>query len=373
MRRSSTWYAAAAGAFLVLGLTACSSGSTQPESSSSPPTSPPSASSTSPTSPGSVGPGESEAPSNAGAGLSPDCAAADVVVRTASELADALSAVTAGTTIRIEDGNYLGRFSASGTGTQEEPVTLCGGPGAVLTAGGPGSERTKGGSPYALHLEDASYWVVDGFTITDSQKGLVADRTTHSTFSNLTLSKIGDEAIHLRDFSTDNLVDSNTIESTGLRRAKFGEGVYVGTAESNWGDVTGGEPDASDRNVISGNTIGGTTAEAVDVKEGTTGGLVEGNTFDGAALSEKADSWVDIKGNDWQVVGNTGTNSPGDGFQTHDVVDGWGERNTFTRNTANVNGPGLGFAVDVELGNTVACDNVVARAEEGLASEACTA
>jgi hypothetical protein len=281
--------------------------------------------------------------------------------------------VQPGTTIKVEDGTYLGRFKASGAGTAQEPVVLCGGPGAVLTAGGPKSERSKGGSPYALHLEDASYWVVDGFTITDSQKGLVADRTTWSSFTNLTINEIGDEALHLRDFSTDNLVEGNTISGTGLRRAKFGEGVYVGTAESNWEDVTGGEPDASDRNVIRGNTISGTTAEAVDVKEGTSNGLIEGNTFDGADLAEDADSWVDVKGNNWQVVRNSGTNSPGDGFQTHDVVDGWGQGNTFASNTADVNGPGLGFAVDAELGNTVSCDNEVARAEEGLSKEACAA
>ena len=76
------------------------------------------------------------------------------------------------------------------------------------------------------------------------------------------------------------------------------------------------QPDRSDRNVVKGNKIGQTTAEAVDIKEGTTGGVVEDNTFDGSALSG-ADSRVDVKGNNWLIKENTGTNSTQDGFQTH--------------------------------------------------------
>ena len=64
----------------------------------------------------------------------------------------------------------------------------------------------------------------------------------------------------------------NTISDTGLRRDKFGEGVYVGSAQSNWCKHSDCEPDESDRNVVEGNTIFDTGAESVDLKEGTTGG-----------------------------------------------------------------------------------------------------
>ncbi|MGH9187273.1 MAG: hypothetical protein ACRD0U_15885 [Acidimicrobiales bacterium] len=59
------------------------------------------------------------------------------------------------------------------------------------------------------------------------------------------MSDIGDEAIHLRAFSTDNLAIGNTIRNTGLRRDKFGEGIYVGSAVSNWEKHSGGEPAAT--------------------------------------------------------------------------------------------------------------------------------
>ena len=95
----------------------------------------------------------------------------------------------------------------------------------------------------------------------------------------LTIYSVGDEALHLRRHSTDNTVSGNTIYDTGNRTAKYGEGIYVGTAESNWCDITDCQPDRSDRNLIEGNTIYDTTAESVDIKEGTTGGTLRGNSY----------------------------------------------------------------------------------------------
>ncbi len=125
--------------------------------------------------------------------------------------------------------------------------------------------------------------------------------------------------------------------------------------------------------MVRNNTITAVTAENVDIKEGTTGGTVTGNTFDGAALSGgHADSWVDVKGNDWTISGNTGTNSPLDGFQTHSVVDGWGRGNVFSRNVATVDGPGFGFSLTPVEDNRVACDNEVSGAAEGTSNTPCS-
>ena len=84
----------------------------------------------------------------------------------------------------------------------------------------------------------------------------------------------------------------------------------------------------------------GTTAEGLDVKEGTTAGIARGNVFGGDALAG-ADSWVDAKGNEWRFEGNTGIGSPQDGFQMHEILDGWGTGNVFVGNVARVDGPGL--------------------------------
>jgi hypothetical protein len=187
----------------------------------------------------------------------------------------------------------------------------------------------------------------------------------------LTVTTTGDEAIHLRKFSTDNRVTANTISNTGLRKPKFGEGIYIGTAESNWCDISNCEPDRSDRNEITGNTISGTTSENVDIKEGTSDGVLQANSFDGSAIIE-ADSWVDVKGRGWVIAGNTGANSPQDGFQTHEIVDGWGTENVFRDNVAQVNGPGVGYSLKPVRDNVVECSNTASDAGEGLSNEPCT-
>ncbi|MCU1424884.1 MAG: hypothetical protein JWM51_1175 [Microbacteriaceae bacterium] len=297
-------------------------------------------------------PSGSPAPSAPG-----DCAAATISVATAEELASALDEAAPGDTISLAPGTYQDRFVAKTSGTPQAPITLCGTAASVLDGGG----IRKG---YVLHLDGAQYWNLVGFAVTNGQKGVMADGTVGSVIRNLTVYGIGDEAIHLRRSSTDNSVLGNTIRDTGLRKEKFGEGVYVGTAESNWCDVSDCKPDPSDRNLIEGNTISSTTSESVDLKEGTSDGIVRGNHFDGSSITG-ADSWVDVKGNGYLIEGNTGVNTPGDGYQTHEILDGWGTGNVFRDNTAEVNGPGFGYALTPERGNVVECNNTASGAGEG--------
>jgi hypothetical protein len=284
-------------------------------------------------------------------------------VSTAHELQAALRDARAGDVIALAPGRYSGNFVIAVDGAPEHPITLCGTADSVLDGG-----DTDDG--YVVHLDGASNWVLQGFAVQNGQKGVMADATTQSIIRGLTVSRIGDEAIHLRKLSTDNQVLDNTISDTGLRKPKFGEGIYIGTAESNWCDITDCEPDTSDRNVIEGNTISKTTSESVDVKEGTTGGVLRDNSFDGSAIVE-ADSWVDVKGNGWLIEDNTGTASPADGFQTHEILDGWGTDNVFRNNAADLDGSGLGFAVKPERDNVVSCSNTVTGGEAELSNVDC--
>lgn len=293
-----------------------------------------------------------------------DCSSGNVEVADADELLAALAGAKPGDVIVMAPGTYVGEFVATVSGTADDPITLCGPVEAVLSGG-----DWKG--DYVFHLDGAKYWHLKGFAVTNGQKGVMADGTVGSVIEGLTVFHIGDEAIHLRKHSTDNLIIGNDISDTGLRREKFGEGVYIGSAESNWATITDGQPDNSDRNIIDGNHIHGTTSESIDIKEGTTGGIVRNNTFDGSAIVG-ADSWVDVKGSDWVIENNTGVNSPLDGFQTHEIGNGgWGTRNVFRGNTATVNGPGFGFSLTPERDNVVACDNQVSAAGEGYSNVPC--
>jgi hypothetical protein len=282
-----------------------------------------------------------------------NCDGANVVdVADANGLQQALDLAVPGQVVRLADGRYEGAFVASADAPADAPIQLCGGRGAILDGG-------EIDGDYTLHLSGASYWIVSGFTVTGGQKGVMVDGGVGNRIESLLVTSMGDEAIHLRTNSTDNAVVGNSIRDTGLRKPKYGEGIYVGSAESNWCQLTDCEPDRSDRNLVEANDIAGTTAEAVDIKEGTSDGVLRGNVFDGSAMAE-SDSWVDVKGNDWTIEGNTGTSSPGDGFQVHEVVDGWGRGTVFRANSAN-DVPGLAINVagpsTIRNDTTVTCDN----------------
>ncbi len=100
--------------------------------------------------------------------------------------------------------------------------------------------------------------------------------------------------------------------------------------------------------------------------------MISGNFFNGKNLSGDADSWVDIKGNNWIIRDNKGKNSPKDGFQTHVILKGWGDGNLFIGNQADLNGgSGLGFYLDEPLRNKVFCDNGVSGAGQGISNVPC--
>ncbi len=293
------------------------------------------------------------------------CKRPTVRVSSAGALTTALAAARAGAVIYLQPGRYRGNFVATTSGTPSSPITLCGSAASILDGG-----TTKSG--YVLHLNPASYWHLEGFAVTNGQKGVVADKTTGALIQGLAVSGIGDEGIHLRDFSTNNTVDGNTITNTGMLKPKYGEGIYIGTAKSNWCSFSQCRVDTSDHNTVSHNHISRTTAESVDIKEGTTGGVLKDNTFDGTGMTA-ADSWVDVKGNQWLIENNVGRNSPGDGFQTHQVVAGWGTGNVFAHNSAVVDGPGFGFHLTKPLGNVVKCSNTATSARRGVSNIACSA
>lgn len=292
-----------------------------------------------------------------------ECPPATATVANAVELQKALAAAVPGAVIRLAEGVYAGNFTATGNGTPDQPVTLCGTEGSILDGG-----QLEDG--YVFHLNRASHWVLQGFSVRNGQKGIMLDETAHSVLRGLSVSGTGDEAIHLRKFSTDNKVIDNSIKDTGLRKPKFGEGVYIGTAESNWCAISSCEADKSDRNEVAGNDISGTSAESVDIKEGTSDGVLRENRFDGSGITG-ADSWVDVKGNNWTIENNSGRNAPLDGFQTHEIVDGWGTGNVFRSNNAEVHGPGFGYSLKPVRGNVVECSNKASEAGKGLSNEPC--
>lgn len=290
-----------------------------------------------------------------------------VAVSTASELKKALAAAVPGMQIDLADGTYSGRFDAAAVGTAEAPILLCGGSAAVLDGG------THG---YTLHLEMSAWWTVEGLSVRGGQKGIVLDGTSDSALVNLTVSGSTQEAVHLRSASSRNMLTGLDISGTGSDKPKYGEGVYIGSAQSNWCTFSACGPDRSDGNTIRNSSFGpGITSEAIDIKEGTTGGLVEGNSFNGDGQTD-ADSWVDVKGNGWIIRGNKGQNATEDGMQVHVILDGWGSRNTFADNDLDTDSDGYGIAVAApnpeSTATVISCSNKAPTAKAGLSNIPCT-
>jgi parallel beta-helix repeat protein len=235
------------------------------------------------------------------------------VAGTAAAVNAAAAHATPGTVIRLADGRYDG-LEVTSSCTAARPCSIVGGRGAVVS-----------GSNYDVHLQGADYWQLRGFTVRGGNKGVVLDGSSHNVIDGLDVGATGDEGIHLRYGSAWNTVSRNTVHNTGQSQPGYGEGIYVGSAVSNWQ----GGPDRSDHNGVIENRVGHTGAENVDIKEGTTGGVLRGNRFDGTGMSGQnfADSWVDIKGNGWIASGNVGVAQPsGGGITVHQLpkAPGWG-------------------------------------------------
>jgi hypothetical protein len=323
-------------------------------------------------------------------------------VSTSAELVNALATVNAGETIVLAAGTYVGAFTATRTGTASNPITLRGPTNAVI------QNNKSSGKNYGLYLSGVNYWILDGFTVNNSQKGIVTDQSNHNTLQNLTVYNVEDEAVHFRKFSSDNVIQNSKIYNTGLVQPQYGEGVYLGSAKSNWDKITGDKntPDTSDRNKVLNNTIGpNVAAEGIDIKEGSKNGLIKGNTFIATGIKgqNSGDSVIDLKGDNYLVTENTVTNTPAlssnfmiDGFQLHEnSVNGvsYGHNNVFSKNKINLNttGPegrpgyialpagkdqGNGITVWFRVNGTIICNNNVvtnAVASRGVSNAPITA
>ncbi|MGW2016910.1 discoidin domain-containing protein [Streptomyces sp. NPDC001927] len=314
-----------------------------------------------------------------------------VDVSTAAQLQSALANAQPGQTIRLAAGEYRGSFQTQKAGTASAPITLTGPAGAVLVNDGPSGTGPSCPAPtagvdsgYGLWLYGAPYWKLTGFTVKESKKGVVLDNSHHVTIDGLSVHHIDEEAVHFRRSSADGVIQNSRISHTGLVQAGYGEGVYLGSANSNWachGNQSG--VDRSDRVQVIGNTFGpNIAAEHIDIKEGTSNGVIRGNTFNGTGISgqNSADSWIDAKGIGYLIENNTGTfSSPGTfakGYETHNpstspsFLNGCG--NVWRGNRSDLGGVGA-YAIKITSTskcsanpNVVHASNTVTNAGSGL-------
>jgi hypothetical protein len=297
-------------------------------------------------------------------------AAGNVTVSTPDDLRSAVATAHPGEVITLADGAYVfrQRLVASASGTAAAPITLRGSRQAVIQ-----SKDDKGN--YGLSIT-GDHWVVQGLTVAHATKGIVLDGSDGTVIDGVEVFDTGEEGVHFRSCSSDGVLRNSLVHDTGVVKPQFGEGVYVGSANSNWSGYSCDDGrDNSERTLIEGNTFRHVAAEGADLKEGTDSGTLRGNTFDDVGYSgeNSADSAVDAKGNGWLVEGNVVLNATGkfaDGFQVHAVYDGYGLHNTFRDNTVRGAVPGFGFGLYPAADTVVSCDDSAPQAALGLVGAA---
>ena len=307
----------------------------------------------------------------------------EIVVDTVAEIRSALVTARPGDVIRIADGEYSfrPRLVATASGSAAAPITLRGSRQAVLRTANPSGD-------YGLHIT-GDYWRIEGLTVAHATKGIVLDGSVGTVIDGVEVFDIGAEAVHFRTCSSDGVLRNSFIHDVGKVSPQYGEGVYVGSANSNWaqfqctdrleGQAVG---DNSERVLIEDNQFQDVTAEGADLKEGTDSGILRRNTFrrTGTSGANSADSAVDAKGNNWIIEGNVvsetdsawlhdGVAQPSaflDGYQSHSVYAGYGTGNVFRGNQVIGAIPGFGIGLYPLLANVVGCDNVAPGALKGL-------
>jgi hypothetical protein len=316
----------------------------------------------------------------------PPATGAPGIIDTPEELTAAVAAAQPGDVIELADGEYQfkRRLVASASGTAEAPITLRGSRRAVI--------RTKNASgDYGLSIT-GDHWRIEGLTVAHATKGIVLDGSVGTVIDGVEVFDIGDEGVHFRSCSSDGVLRNSFIHDTGRNSPQYGEGVYVGSATSNWDkyectDAVEAQTDGdnTERVLIEDNTFEDITAEGADLKEGTDSGTLRRNVFRrvGGSGKNSADSAVDAKGNGWVIEANTvlepmapwdddGEQRPSefaDGFQAHTVEDGYGTGNTFRANSVEGAIPGFGVGLYPAGDNLVSCDNRAPDAAKGLVGE----
>lgn len=275
-----------------------------------------------------------------------------------------------GSIIRLPPGFYSGAFQLTQSGTKQSPIQILGEAGVVIDCG-----SLHAGIGFYLK---ASFVHIEKIKIQNCKKGLVIDAGLQNIVSQVTIESMGEEGLHLRMGSQLNVIANNHIFKTGLVNPGFGEGIYIGSAKNHWCDYTKCLPDHSDMNIISENLIENTSAESIDVKEGTQKNIIQYNIFQGDSISGKnaADSFLDIKGNYNLILSNVlkvfENKTIKNAMEVHAPLSGWGIGNQFKKNKLESELPGFGLFAEAKTSKTLFdCDNDLDLSKLGISNIAC--
>ncbi len=265
----------------------------------------------------------------------------------------ALKEARPGDTVNLLSGEYYESFKTVRNGRSSQPITITGAKEAIV----------KGGDADRVVEINHSYIRLSGFTIDGKRKegkkqDDFADKLIYVLgkkpkkalkglkISNMEIKNAGGECVRFRYYVQGAEFSNNTVRDCGIHDFVFkdggknGEGLYIGTAPEQRKD--GKNPskgiDKSNKNWIHDNYFETNGNECVDIKEGSSGNLVERNRCTGQKDPESGG--LDSRGNsnifrDNEVYDNlgAGVRLGGDSFKD-------GTKNTVRNNILRNNRAG---------------------------------
>jgi parallel beta-helix repeat protein len=265
----------------------------------------------------------------------------------------ALRLAQPGDVITLAPGDYFQDVTTERNGLREAPITITGPANAVLKGAGNGR----------IFQVNHDYLTLNGFTIdglhgnagardgyrdkllyalgTEQRAGVIGMRVLNMTFKNA-----GGECVRLRYFAQQNEIANSTFQNCGVHDYRFsaggknGEGIYIGTAPEQLGDGKNPttDPDQSNGNWIHHNTFNTQGNECVDIKEASSGNIVEHNMCTGQKDPESAG--FDSRGNGNTFRYNTSYGNLGAGVRLGGDTSSDGQNNDVYGNTIRDNKAG---------------------------------
>lgn len=258
-----------------------------------------------------------------------------------------------GEVIFLEKGIYPEKIISRQNGTPEKPITIEGSREAIV----------KGDKETIRIIEiNHDYITLQGFTV-DGLSGPPEDKNSYKDkliyaigkedrdgvdglkINGMEIKNAGGECIRLRYFTRKAEISNNVIRGCGAYDFKFdsggknGEGIYVGTAPEQIKDGKNEtkDRDESNENWIHNNFIDTQGNECIDIKEGSSGNLVENNLCTGQKDPQSAG--MDARGSNNifrknEVFGNVGAGIRLGGDKEKDGIDNIVVENVIKNNEA---------------------------------------
>jgi hypothetical protein len=208
------------------------------------------------------------------------------MVSSAASLQAAMMGAKPGDVIVLAPGTYSGDFQSTASGTASAPIVLMG----QDPSNPPVLSGTSSGD--CLYINGGSYWHIQNLVTSSGLRGILFDNVQNGYICGVEVHGTGQEAIHMRSASSNNVVEGAYVHDTGLSAAGYGEAFYCGSA-------SGGYPTASNNNTIKNSLLGPNIgSKYVNFQPGAAGNTVDSCEFDGTGAkgANAGYSFVSLKG-----------------------------------------------------------------------------